>query len=373
MRASFFRISAIPLGLFCFVGAGCISTPSSTQVAEPFPSEPSFAVVSPKNGFGSLPTIKAPTSQASITLAQPLPALPTTVTVLRLKPGTPTGIALGNLAAAISLPSGMLGSQPQAEQLTIDWTNDQQFHWTYQAAERELTFVQTNAPTQPYTVNSFPANDLIVRIANDFLSTHSMSLFGYRDGSLEPDWNGWWYRSKLAGSCMDAPMRDALRARAALPDQSHITPPTLPSARYATCVDPEFPARVMIRYRRFADQQDIVNPDGSGIRGIELLVDVAHQSIVSGKIDLVSDPDRSDYPAISAVQAAQSLLHGGISGVDGTISISGYSRVLLRVQDSATPHGPTYFIPSLLAVGTRTAADGSTSETRIVVPLLAQP
>jgi hypothetical protein len=354
----------------CLTGAGCLPAVTSPRIAQPLNQYENNAPVAAKNGFGDLPAISVPKSRMTVKLAQPLPELPTNISVLRLRRGDPTDTQLLNLASAIGLPGGVLGNRQTKRELVLDWTDDKQFHWTYRAAEHSLEFSDERAPAGPLTVSTLPTDDLILRAANDFLQTHGIDTASYRDPLVEPSWNLWWYRARDAGRCMDTQTLAAVRAIGASAGLIAAGPPPLPESSKAVCVSPEFPARLTVHYRMLIDNRDVVTANGAYVNGIELVVDVSRSTVVSGRITLAANPDRSDYPALPAARVSDLLLQGGLSGGTGDVVVSSYQIAALQVEDAASAIPATYLIPSLLASGTRTRADGTQEPFQIVVPLL---
>lgn len=361
--------SPLPLLLaLSLFGAGCVSDITSPHVAETFKADAGVETIPLQNGFGALPAIPVPESHVTVKLTKSLPPIPNRVTVLRLRPGTPNDTQLLNVIAALGLPGGTVGPNTMARAIDIAWTDGQGMNWTYDGATRLLNFQASNMPTQPLTVAQLSPNDQILTIANDFLTSRGVTLQNYRDSVVEPDWNGWWTREQTAGRCMDANAIRVVRQLAQSSSQTFEGFPTLPSAG---CASPEFPTRMTARFRSLADGQDIVDSDARPEDGITLTVDLARQTVISGSIQLTSDPDRSDYPTRTTAQMTDLLLKGGLSGATGDIDITDYAIDLLRIDDPHTSPRTTYLVPSLVAIGTRAKADGSTEPFRIVIPFTA--
>jgi hypothetical protein len=362
----------IPLFIVCLLGAGCTPSIQSPKTAQSLDTYVNQDIIPPKNGFGSLPSISAPKSRVTVKLSAPIPDLPTAITVLRLRRGAPSDTELLNLTAAIGLPGAILGNRQTQRELLLNWTDDKQFHWTYNAAQRSLEFVDQRAPSGPLTVSTLPPNTTIVAVANDFLRARGVSFQGYRQPVVVPDWNQWWTNAENEQRCMDSGALAAVRAIGASAGLLQGTPPPVPKAIAVSCVNPEFPARLMVHYHMLVDGRDVVKNDGTYVNGAEILVDISRNAIVSGHITLAADPDRSDYPALTKSQVQEALNQGGLAGTSGDIVITGYDIASLWVPDVTSPTPATYLIPSLIAGGIRQRADGKQENIRIVVPLLAR-
>lgn len=358
------------LSALCLTGAGCLPSMTSPKVAQPLDRYESAAPVPIKNGFGELPAIPVPKSRMTVKLTQPLPLLPTAISVLRLTRGGPTDTELLNLASSINVPGGVLGNRQTKRGLVLEWTDDKLFHWTYRATERTLEFSDERAPNGPLTVSALPTDDAIIRTANDFLQTRGINAAVYREALVEPSWNLWWFRAKDARRCMDAQALSDVRAIGASAGLVSSGPPPLPESSRVACISPEFPARLTVRYRMLVDNRDVVTANGAYLNGVELVIDVSRNTVISGRITLAANPDRSDYDALSADRVSDLVMQGGLSGGTGDVVVTSFEFASLSVDDMSSATPATYLIPSLLAIGTRTRADGSSEPFHIVVPLL---
>jgi|GEM_PF-705909 len=360
--------SVLPVSLVCLAlcGAGCMPTLMSPHVATELKPDTNVETIAPQKGFGTLPTIPVPQSHVTVTLQKPLPTLPNAVAVLRIRPGTPNDIELINVVAALGLPGGAVGTNTKSHELSMSWQDGQGLDWSYTGTDRGLDFESQAAKTAPLTVSALPSNDELLSTANNFLDTRDVSLTNYRDGALSPDWNYWWTNEQKNGHCMDANAVRTVRNLSVSPASGGF--PILSSGN---CVAAEFPDRATVRYTAMADQQDIIEPNGSNVSGIELTIDASRKTVIAGSITLTADPDRSDYPTLPAARVSELILAGGLSGATGNITVTDYAIELLRVIDPRTSPRVTYLIPSLVAKGTRTKTDGTTDSFQIVVPLPA--
>ncbi|MFZ2804484.1 MAG: hypothetical protein WA001_04630 [Patescibacteria group bacterium] len=363
--------SALPISLLviALLGAGCMPDVTSPHIAATLQSDESVVIVPQNAGFGALPTIPVPTNHVTVKLLKPVPDIPTSVTVLRLRPGTPNNTQLLNVIAALGLPGGTVGPNTMARQLNMQWSDGQGMTWTYTGTTRELQFVSPMAPSQPLTVSSLPPNELLLTIATGFLSDRGVDLQDYRGGGIGPDWNNWWAEESTAGRCMDTAAINQIRTESTAGATQSF--PSL-SSDPNTCLSTEFPSHVTVHFGALADAQDIVNSTGQTQDGMTLVLDASRQTVVSGTLQLTADPDRSDYPAKSAADVSTMLQQGGLSGATGEVDVSDYATDLLRVDDKTTDPPTTYLIPSLVASGTHTKTDGTTEPFQIVVPLISQ-
>ncbi len=354
-------VSILVLSTF---GAGCFVPPQSQRVAEPLIQTANPDVIAPQNGFGTLPAIPSLTGQPTITFAQPLPTLPTKITVIRLRSGNPSETELRNLAAAIHLPGGIIGNRTFGKETLLQWTDDQRISWSYRASQQLLDFSFETAPSAPYTTFQLPTNDNIIQTADAFLTNHGIQLQRYRNGLVEPDWNLWWIKGKEQQRCMDNSTLYSVREIASSASLLSGSPPSLPFASSTTCTGTEFPARVVVRYHAMMDELDVVQPTGEYVQGVELMVDTLQNNVISGKITLMGDAERSDYTALNAQQVIAALQKGGLTGTSGNLTLQTYSIVLRKINQ--------YLIPSLKATGSRITASGALEPIQLVVPLLSR-
>lgn len=353
-----------------FLGAGCLPAVKSPNIAEPLTIRPSQLPIPKTNGFGQLPPITFPTASATIKLATSVPNLPIKVTVIRPRHGTPNDTEFRNLSNALGISDGFIGALPTIRELVMEWTDGTGNRWSYRGSEHLLEFTNPSAPTEPVTVAQLPSNASVIQTATEFLVARGVNPQRYRDPSVSPDWNQWWTLAQAAKRCVDARALSSIRAIASSVQFLIGNPPALPPADTVRCLSPEFPSKLIVRFGAVVDGRDVVRADGSAVFGVELVVDAVQKTVVSGRITLTADPDRSDYAALTSTEATDLLLRGGLSGLTGNILINAYDFASMRFIDSA--HGETYLLPSLIAKGIRTRTDGSQESVSIVVPLVAQ-
>lgn len=351
-------------------GVGCWPEAKTLKVAQPFANQAANQAVDINRGFGKLPKITIPQSQAKVTVKAALPKLPPNITVLKLRQGLPNDVELKSLTGALDIPAGILGNFPRTKEMVMEWSDDQGYRWSYRASERILEFWNT-ATSGPLTVASLRPYDELIVTANSFIFTRGFRPQYYRPGLVSPDWYLWWANGTANKKCMDAETVRQVRARAASDPLLASGPPAL-ATDPGRCAKPEFPARTAVRYHALLDERDIVRADGSYVNGAEIVVDHSNKSIVSGKINLYYDPERSDYPSLTNGQTLALLERGGLSGATGDIELTTVDFVFLRVTDESTEPNSVYLVPSIMGKGTRTRNDGQTEAYSVVAPLLAQ-
>ena len=166
---------------------------------------------------------------------------------------------------------------------------------------------------------------------------------------------------------MDAFTLDRIRSDANGTEREPIPVWLLPLKSSGTCVGPEFPATITVRFPQVVDGQFVIELSGATIDGARLTYDTIKQRILYGSLTLQENADRSDYAALSAQQVQAQVLRGGAWGIDTSSTISSYETSLVRTLDSKT--NTTYLVPALVAKG---ALEGTTDPVSIVVPLIAQ-
>jgi hypothetical protein len=363
--------SVLPASLLCLAlcGAGCLPDITSPHVAATLVPDVSVQPIPLQRGFGTLPTIRVPQSQVTVKLEKPLPTIPQAVTVLRIRPGTPNPTQLLNVIAALGLPGGTVGNDTAARSLDMSWQDANGAAWSYAGDTRTLTLQTAQDGSGSLTTSQLPSNDFLLSVANSHLTSWNIPIQNYLDGAVTPDWNYWWTNEQENSHCMNTDAVQAIRTISLSNDFAGF--PVLQNASSTNCVAPEFPTRAVVHFGSVADGQNIINPDGTSVDGITLTLDTTRKTVLSGTVVLTSDPDRSDYPTLTATQVTNALMAGGLSGATGNITITDYATELLRVEDTKTNPHTIYLIPSLVAKGTRTKNDGTTSPFQIVVPLPA--
>lgn len=311
-----------PVGIFLLVllGAGCLPDVRTQKAAEPFPKDATTAAVAPTNGFGPLPVLPTPKGGIAVTLQSPVPDIPTKITVLRLRGGSPNETMLRNIVASLGLPGGVLGNRQTGRDLLLRWTDDDGIAWTYDAGARRLGFRREGVSETATT--TWPDTSALLERANAFLLDRSVRLG--------------WYRAPFA----------------------------IPESQPRTWIT--------FDYRMLVDGRDVVTDSGGYVSGANVVVDAGTGATVSGTIVLPSEPDRSDYPALPKSDVERALTLGGLSGATGTVIVDAYEFASLRIPGPSSGDSVTFLVPSLVGVGSRVRSDGSREPFRVVVPLLAR-
>ncbi len=368
----FIKRIAIVISVLALVGAGCNQDLTAPKIAEPFSNPITENAQIPLNqGFGTLPKIDFPKSSASITLENSLPKLPKTITVLRLKKGLPNDTEMRQITRVLDIPAATLGDSSVVSETDLTWTDKDGYKWNYRGADNTLEF-WSDVNSKLLTVSSLRDYDELVNTATAFILAKGIKSAYYRPGFVYPDWNLWWYTAQTQNLCMTRDIVNNIRAIGASVSLVAGQPPTLVPRASNTCVSPEFPTRQVVRFRTLMDERDVVKNDGSYVNGAEIVVDNTENKVVSGKMTLYSDPDRSDYSSIDDKKATELLKSGGLSGASGEITLNDYQLVLYRLDDTSKAPNETYLIPALLGVGKRKTTNGTQQDFSIVVPLLAQ-
>ena len=356
------------------VGAGCsFSKPLiSPNIAEPLNETLVERPIAQRNGFGPIPRVSAPiktsASSGTVRLATDFPSIPSEVTVLRVETGRPSDPQLRNLAGLFSIPNEVVGSQPTSQELTFDWKDEAGLHWTYHAASRRVEFVREQAPRLPPSVTAWPAASSAVNDVATFLAAHGIIQSRFGDPYIEPHWPAWMDSQARQGRCMTTASIAAIRNQSASTFEQRF--PELPFSNSATCRTPEYPARILVRQNAAQDNQGIFHSDGSSLLGSTIALDATTGDLLAGWILLAVDPDRSDYPAITAADARQLLLSGGQGGApNGNVTITKTTFEWMSIKDTRTPQ-TEYLYPAIIGYGTIIYANNTTGPYRIVVPLV---
>jgi hypothetical protein len=360
-------------GLLSLCGAGCFTLPAVPQIATTLQTKTAEVPTPPTFGFGTLPHLAAVPHNGVVTVNAALPELPSSVTVLRLLPGTPNDTELRNLTNSLGISDAYIGNIPSISELTLSWNDDRGYSWSYTGSTHTLEGKDKTAPTQPITLTTLPATDAIMTASSHFLSDRGFDLTHVREPILSPDWGTWWQKSQAAGLCTDRAALSSIRFLAASAPTLIPLPPALPMASSTTCVPPEFPARVRVVYPAMLDDRDIIQSDGTPVNTAEMIVDASRMSVISAHITPYPDAERSQYPARSQADVLAALAAGGVTGAGGNITVTSFDIALLQEQDMSDDKRPTYLYPSLVAHGTRTKSDTSSEPVTLVVPLVPLP
>ncbi len=358
-----------------FIGAGCqltapITTPKiAEQIGAALPERP----IAQEQGFGAIPSVPTPQlkpgTTGSVRLGAAMPTFPPMVAVLRVRSGNPGGTQILNIATSFGLPGGIVGSHPIGRGLTLEWTDDGGMRWSFDAAARNVDFTDASA-TKALTVSEWMDSGRVLQNAVTFFDDRSISRQRLGPPFIDPDWAAWWDAEQTLGRCMDAETVAIVRAISSSPSFLQQPPPSLPLSRTTQCVTPEFPSRIVVRMNQTQDDQAIFLGDGTAQVGATLFVDATTGDVRSGSFAVRSEPDRSDYPSVTAEDARKGMLSGGLGGTpNGDVAVDSVTSEWYAIRDTSDPT-VTYYYPALVGSGTIRFHDGRSSAYRIVVPLV---
>lgn len=365
--------AAAALALF---GAGCqLTAPTATpQIAEQIGAALTERPIAQSKGFGAIPSVPTPQlkpgTTGTVRLNAALPTFPPTVAVLRVRSGNPDDAQILNIASSFGLPGGIVGSHPVGRGMTLDWTDGNGMLWSYDAAARSVEFADESSPTKALTVSEWTGQNGVLQKSVTFLDDRDISRQRLGLPFVDPDWSAWWDTEQSLGRCMDADTIAIVRAISSSPSYLQQPPPTLPLSKATKCVAPEFPSRMVVRMNETQDGQAIFLGDGTAQVGATLFVDATTGDVRSGSFAIRSEPDRSDYPAVTADDARKGMLSGGLGGTpNGDVAIDSITSEWYAIRDTADPT-VSYYFPALIGSGTITFPDGRAAAYRIVVPLV---
>jgi len=307
--------------VFSVLGAGCLTPLIVTKVAQPLGAAQGASIGVPqKNGFGTLPLLPLPSDQAPgvVRINAELPSLQPNVTVVRLPGGGLDRTQFQNLTDAIHFPVGMLGDQPVNLSYRLTWSDGRGYLWTFTSEDNGLRFnnMSTTAQNLKHTLNQ----DDVLTLAKGFLTDHGIGELTYRNLSIAS----------------------------------------------ATATD-----SVTVTYERVVDERNIVDLSGRPELGGKLSIDPRTGEVKSGWITLSVQPDRTDYPAITAEDMRHLMEAGGMGGTpQGTVDIQETFFTFVR-HPKTDVNGPSILSPVLVGQGTQTV-QGNRRSFRIVVPLVKQ-
>jgi hypothetical protein len=358
------------------LGMGCpLAPPEATpQIAEPIEQVLPARPIAQVRGFGEIPKVPSPKlrpgTKGSVQVNALLPEIPTTVTVLRIKSGNPAPAELRNLGAAFNIPGETIGVAPQTQTLTLQWIDDQNTHWTFTGAERNFVFTNPTKTIKTNPVAQWMTSNQLIDAARSFLTVKGVNLRHLGPPYLEPDWNAWWKNEQELNHCMDQAARAVVRTVSASTVLLHAAPPSLPAAKNAHCVTPEFPSRAVVQFNATQDAQGIFNSDGSSIKGATLYLNALTGEVLFGSFTQPADPERSDYPGLALEEAELKLAQGGQGGTpNGDVTIDAVTFEWFKIEDQVDTT-TAYLYPALVGTGTITYPDKTTAPYRIIVPLV---
>jgi len=370
------RLTAALIAL-TLLGAGCQPIPKA-QNPEPAGMPSPEGYVEFRNGFGKIPGVaprpKTLAGGSQIAWTVEPPRAITEATVLRREPTLTDPSFLQNLTTALRIPAGTLLAKPIAKKALIQWQDEKGYLWTFDAETNRITFA-LGANTNSLTVSSLPDDELIVAAAYQFMKDRGLADPSWGKPSLLFSWNAWWHQQQTTNTCMTSENVMEIRALALHPDVWPLLPKLAPSSSGA-CATPEFPTKHVVRFQMQQDDQLVYDAGGNGIAIASIVVDADKNIIESGAIELQRDNDRSNYPVKSQSTVLTEVRNGGIRGTDGLaqndrVSITDFTYGLYRDDVVTSGTQRTFLIPSLIANGTVTYANGATAPYTTLVPLVS--
>lgn len=363
------------------LGAGCIQsiipTPPTSSSSTGTPS-PEGAVTFDR-GFGNIPgrapIIGEPRDHQTVTWIAKPPSLPSRITVLRKRQTLPNSTFLQNITTGLHIPAGLLQRSPTSKQLKLEWTDDNGYHWSYDAEYGRIGFVRSGLMRDALTVPSLTSSELMGQAAKTFLvdrGAFPIQIWG--NPQLAFSWESWWKHEEQNGRCMTSLSVEQIRSGA---QDAHVLDEDIPRLpqKNAACVTPEFPNRNVIQFNFNQDNQIVYQSDGSLMNGAEVIVRSDTQSVESGTFEMIQDVDRSNYPSISEQDMLNFLMRGGAEGfpswtASGIITYNAFSQGLYRHDVKVNDERRTFYIPSVRAEGIVTFLDGSKRPLVTMIPLL---
>ncbi len=347
--------------VLCFLGSGCVEQPPLLKAAEPFIVKETPPTT--KQGFGKLPTLQYPRCTAKITLTGELPKLPETITVLKIKRGSPNDTELQNIAAAINIPPNVIGKEQIERDLTLSWKDDKDMNWTYLASKRLLTFMNNREASASSTVSSLPENEKILALASTFLQNLNLDLTNFGEARIVPDWQAWRSKAEAEDKCLDARGLEIIKDPKKKLTPFTLNPPDTVSRQKSPCVSFEFPSKQIVRYPKKINDRSIIKKNGYPVYGIELMVDMITGAVSEGRIELPAEIEKSDYPALAKPLFNDLLRQCGLSGASGELILDKFDFEYLLYEDSL-------LLPVLVGSGMQKQENDSTETYRVVVPLI---
>ena len=265
-----------------------------------------------------MPAFNPQGAHGVVRINSPLPSLQPTVTVVRVPAGTADHTQFANMTTAMGLPAGALGDQTKNLTLSFTWTNSEGYVWSYLAEKSRIAF---SNPLYALTGTSTPVNEeRTVDAARDFAVAH-----GFRESD---------YRNFVMASS-----------------------------------SVEFPTLSSVTAERVVDERNIVDKDGRPEQGAVLYVNKSG-IVSSGWMSLAQEPQRSDYPAITADEMRQRMEQGGLAGPpSGSVDIAKTFFAFVRLPRQSG-NDAEFLAPALVGEGVEQLVQGGTRPYRIVVPLV---
>lgn len=354
-------------------GAGCYQPITVPQIAEQLGSaDQTENAVAQQQGFGTLPKIKIPKAQdlSQMTFNVSLPSMQPTIAVLRLPATNLKTTEFQNLTQAIGLPAGLIGNQTQNLNYNLTWTNQSGIIWQFFSNDRKISFSDGSAEPTVTVLDSWLGQARLLDSVDMFLKQHGINERRLRNIQIIPRWQKWLNDLDQLDGCVPPDIKQQIVNLNNSKDPFYVTLPSLSEGYVAGCVK-AYPTRVPVSFEKLIDGWSVVGADGMPEYGGQMVINASTGQPESGWIYLPSDPQRSDYPAITSEEMKELIKQGGLSGpLPGNKLINKIDFAFVRLpKEQNTLH--EFIVPAVVAEAVR-LVDGYELPYRIVVPLIKQ-
>ncbi len=354
-------------------GAGCYQPITVPKIAEQLGSaDQTETAVAQQQGFGMLTKIQIPKTQDlnQMVFSTSLPSLQPTIAVLRLPATNLKTTEFQNLTQAIGLPAGLIGNQTQNLNYNLTWTNQSGVIWQFFSNDRKISFTDSSAEPAAAVLDSWLGRARLLDSVDMFLKLHGINERRLKNIQIIPRWSEWLEKLDQLDGCVSPDVRQQIININDSKDLFYAALPNLPESYTAGCVK-AYPARIPVSFEKLIDGWNVVGRDGMPEYGGQIIINAATGQPESGWIYLPSDPQRSDYPAITFEEMKDLIKQGGLNGpLPGDKEINKIDFAFVRLpKEQNSLH--EYMVPAVIAEASRTV-DGYELPYRIVVPLIKQ-
>lgn len=362
--------SFLILGLV-LAGSGCYQPITVPKIAEQLgAADQTETVAAQYQGFGKLPEIQISQAQDlnQMTFKATLPSLQPTIAVLRLPATNLKTTEFQNLTQAIGLPAGLIGNQTQNLNYNLTWTNQSGVIWQFFSNDRKISFTDNSAEPAEAVLDNWLGQTRLLDSVDMFLKEHGINERRLKNIQIIPRWSEWLKKLDQLDGCVPADIRQQMINLNNSKDLFYTALPELPDSYTAGCVK-AYPARIPVSFEKLIDGWNVVGRDGAPEYGGQIIVNAATGQPESGWIYLPSDPQRSDYPAITSEEMKDLIQQGGLSGPlpgDKTVHKIDFAFVRLPKEQNSLHE---FMVPAVIAETTRLVG-GYELPYRIVVPLI---
>ena len=352
--------------ILAWLGAGCFPTLTVPTIAEPLvPAQEAGNVVDNTDGFGKLPILPKTlnTGKGIIVVNAEIPTLQKQVSVVRIPAGALSATQLQNLTTSFNLPIGIVG-EPTVQEFNLTWTNNENITWTYSGSDKKMKFKDSSQSLTSLHSKTWLDSTRMVQAARDFLVLHGFNDKNLQNLDIQADWKVWKENLDKNKDCMDQQSSSYISTYSRDPEQMNA--PTLAYGN-TSCADSVYPTLIPITFERMVDQRNVLQQNGAPELGGKLLYNTYTNKIYSGWLLIQSDPQRSDYPAITEQEMRSFLEKGGISGLpQGNANIQKTSFAFYKFP--SMPYQTEIMVPALVGDGYQTV-NSEQIPFRVVVPL----